>query len=186
MIPFALTSSFPENDLPRKLSPQLTHFDRVGRARMVDVGSKADTHRIAIASGRISMRAATFRMGAEGGADKGDVLGVARVAAIQAAKRTAELVPLAPPIPLTRVSGEFDLDAAASSVTIFAQVECRGRTGVEMEALSAAAIGLLTVYDMVKSSDRGMTIGELRLEQKSGGASGRYLRKDARRPRTSR
>jgi len=172
--------------LPRKLSAQLTHFDRVGRARMVDVGAKSQTHRVAVAAGRITMRPASFRLIAEGGAKKGDVLGVARVAAIQAAKRTAELVPLAHPIPLTKVSVEFDLDAAASAVRLFATVECRGRTGVEMEALTAAAIGLLTVYDMVKATDRGMVVGELRLEEKRGGASGAYLRKDARRPRRSR
>lgn len=172
--------------MPRKLSAQLTHFDRVGRARMVDVGAKAQTHRVAVAAGRITMHPASFRLIAEGGAKKGDVLGIARVAAIQAAKRTAELVPLAHPIPLTKVSVEFDLDAAASAVRLFATVECRGRTGVEMEALTAAAIGLLTVYDMVKATDRGMVVGELRLEEKRGGASGAYLRKDARRPRRSR
>jgi len=172
--------------LPRKLSAQLTHFDRVGRARMVDVGAKSQTHRVAVAAGRITMHPATFRLIAEGGAKKGDVLGIARVAAIQAAKRTAELVPLAHPIPLTKVSVEFDLDAAASAVMLFATVECRGRTGVEMEALTAAAVGLLTVYDMVKATDRGMVVGELRLEEKRGGASGAYLRKDARRPRRSR
>ena len=105
------------------------------------------------------------------------VLGVARVAAIQAAKRAAELVPLAHPIPLTRVSVEFDLDAAASSVTLFAQVECRGRTGVEMEALTAAAVGLLTIYDMVKAVDRGMVIRKLRLDEKRGGKSGHFQRK---------
>lgn len=172
--------------MPRKLSAQLTHFDRVGRARMVDVGAKSQTHRVAVAAGRITMHPATFRLIAEGGAKKGDVLGIARVAAIQAAKRTAELVPLAHPIPLTKVSVEFDLDAAASAVMLFATVECRGRTGVEMEALTAAAVGLLTVYDMVKATDRGMVVGELRLEEKRGGASGAYLRKDARRPRRSR
>ncbi|MBM3354713.1 MAG: cyclic pyranopterin monophosphate synthase MoaC, partial [Betaproteobacteria bacterium] len=145
--------------MPRKLSAQLTHFDRVGRARMVDVGAKSQTHRVAVAAGRITMHPATFRLIAEGGAKKGDVLGIARVAAIQAAKRTAELVPLAHPIPLTKVSVEFDLDVAASAVTLFATVECRGRTGVEMEALTAAAVGLLTVYDMVKATDRGMVVG---------------------------
>lgn len=186
MIPFALFGSSRETAVPRKLAAQLTHFDRVGRARMVDVGAKAETHRVAVASGQITMRPATFRMVAEGGAAKGDVLGVARVAAIQAAKRTAELVPLAHPIPLTKVAVEFDLDAAASSVTLYATVECRGRTGVEMEALTAAAVGLLTVYDMVKATDRGMVVGGLRVEEKRGGASGTYLRKDARRPRQSR
>jgi cyclic pyranopterin phosphate synthase len=153
---------------------------------MVDVGGKAETHRVAVASGRIVMRPATFRMVAEGGAEKGDVLGVARVAAILAAKRTAALVPLAHPLPLTRVTVEFDLDALASAVTLYARAECRGRTGVEMEALAAAAIGLLTIYDMVKATDRGMTIEDLRLEEKRGGASGHYVRKDVRRPRAPR
>jgi cyclic pyranopterin monophosphate synthase len=163
--------------LARKLSPQLTHFDRKGSARMVDVGAKDETHRVAVASGRIAMRRATFRMVVEGGAAKGDVLGVARIAAIQAAKRTAELVPLAHPIALTRVNADFSFDAARSEIALTATVECRGRTGVEMEALSAAAIGLLTIYDMVKAVDRGMVIRELRLEEKSGGKSGRYIRK---------
>ena len=160
----------------RKLSPKLTHFDRKGSAHMVDVGAKDETHRVAIASGRIAMRPATFRTVVEGGAAKGDVLGVARIAAIQAAKRTAELVPLAHPIAITRVAAEFRLDAARSEITLVATVECRGRTGVEMEALTAAAIGLLTIYDMVKAVDRGMVIGDLRLEEKRGGKSGSYRR----------
>ena len=159
-----------------KLAPQLTHFDRKGSARMVDVGKKDETHRIAVASGRIAMRPATFRMVVEGGAAKGDVLGVARIAAIQAAKRTSELIPLAHPIALTRVNADFKFDAEASEIELVATVECRGRTGVEMEALSAAAVGLLTVYDMVKAVDRGMVIRKLRLEEKRGGKSGTYLR----------
>jgi cyclic pyranopterin monophosphate synthase len=160
----------------RKLSPQLTHFDRKGRAHMVDVGAKDETHRVAVATGRIAMRPATFRMVVEGGAAKGDVLGVARIAAIQAAKRTAELVPLAHPIALTRVTADFRFDATRSEITLEAAVECRGRTGVEMEALTAAAVGLLTIYDMVKAVDRGMTIRDLRLEEKRGGKSGHYRR----------
>ena len=159
-----------------ELAPQLTHFDRKGSARMVDVGRKDETHRIAVASGRIAMRPATFRMVVEGGAAKGDVLGVARIAAIQAAKRTSELIPLAHPIALTRVNADFKFHAAASEIELVATVECRGRTGVEMEALSAAAVGLLTVYDMVKAVDRGMVIRKLRLEEKRGGKSGTYLR----------
>ncbi len=143
---------------------------------MVDVAAKSETHRVAIASGRIAMRPATFRMVIEGGAAKGDVLGVARIAAIQAAKRTAALIPLAHPIAITRVAVEFNFDAPRSEISLFATVECRGRTGVEMEALSAAAVGLLTIYDMVKAADRGMTIRELRLEEKRGGKSGRYRR----------
>jgi len=163
-------------DLARKLSAQLTHFDRKGRAHMVDVGGKDETHRVAVASGRIAMRPATFRTVVEGGAKKGDVLGVARIAAIQAAKQTAALIPLAHPIALTRVAAEFAFDAAKSEITLIATVECRGRTGVEMEALTAAAVGLLTIYDMVKAADRGMILGELRLEEKSGGKSGVFRR----------
>jgi cyclic pyranopterin phosphate synthase len=162
--------------LARKLSPQLTHFDRKGRAHMVDVGAKGETHRIATASGRIEMRPATFRAVIEGSAAKGDVLGVARIAAIQAAKRTAELVPLAHPIAITRVAADFRFDAQRSAIVLVATVECRGRTGVEMEALTSAAVGLLTIYDMVKAIDRGMRIGELQLEEKRGGRSGTYRR----------
>jgi len=162
--------------LARRLSPKLTHFDRKGRAHMVDVGGKDETHRVAIASGRIRMRAATFRMIVEGSAQKGDVLGVARIAAIQAAKRTAGLVPLAHPIALTRVAADFRHDAAQSAITLVATVECRGRTGVEMEALTAAAVGLLTIYDMVKAVDRGMVIDSLQLEEKRGGKSGHFKR----------
>lgn len=162
--------------MARKPSPQLTHFDRKGSAHMVDVGAKDETHRIAVASGRIAMRPATFRTVVEGSATKGDVLGVARIAAIQAAKRTSALVPLAHPIAITRVAAEFRFDAARSEITLIATVACRGRTGVEMEALTAAAIGLLTIYDMVKAVDRGMVIRDLRLEEKRGGRSGRYRR----------
>ena len=163
--------------MPRRLAPQLTHFDRKGSAHMVDVGAKGETHRVAVASGRIAMRPATFRMVVEGGAKKGDVLGVARIAAIGAAKRVAELIPLAHPIALTRVAADFRFDAARSEITVLATVECRGRTGVEMEALTAAAIGLLTIYDMVKAVDRGMVIRKLRLEEKRGGKSGHFKRK---------
>ena len=160
----------------RKLSPQLTHFDRKGSAHMVDVGAKDETLRVAIASGRIGMRPATFRMVVEGGAAKGDVLGVARIAAIQAAKRTPDLVPLAHPISITRVSIDFKFDAPRSEIMLLATVECRGRTGVEMEALTAAAVGLLTIYDMVKAVDRAMVIRDLQLEEKRGGKSGHYRR----------
>lgn len=162
--------------MARKTLKTLTHFDRKGRAHMVDVGAKAETSRRAVASGRIAMRPATLRLVAEGGAKKGDVLGVARVAAIQAAKQASSLIPLAHPIAITRVAVEFEIDARASVVRIAAAVECRGRTGVEMEALTAAAAGLLTVYDMLKAVDRGMTIGDIRLEEKRGGKSGTWLR----------
>jgi cyclic pyranopterin phosphate synthase len=143
---------------------------------MVDVGEKAATHRIAVASGQIRMRPATFRLIAAGRAKKGDVLGIARVAAIQAAKRAPELIPLAHPIALTRVAIAFDLQRKTSSIVIQARVECRGQTGVEMEALTAAAVGLLTIYDMVKAVDRGMTLGALRLDEKWGGKAGTFRR----------
>ena len=143
---------------------------------MVDVGAKPATHRVAVASGRIRMRPATFRLVAAGKAKKGDVLGVARIAAVQAAKRAAELIPLAHPISLTRVAVDFDLDRKRSTIVIAARVECRGQTGVEMEALTAAAVGLLTIYDMAKAVDRGMTLTDLRLEEKLGGKSGVFRR----------
>ncbi|MGH8688682.1 MAG: cyclic pyranopterin monophosphate synthase MoaC [Burkholderiales bacterium] len=155
----------------------LTHFDRGGRARMVDVGAKARTHRVAVATGRIEMRAATLRRLAAGRAAKGDVLGVARIAALQAAKRTPELIPLAHPIALTRAAVDFELEPGRSSVMIRARVECRGPTGVEMEALTAAAVGLLTVYDMLKAVDRGMSLTDIRLEEKRGGRSGTWRRR---------
>jgi cyclic pyranopterin phosphate synthase len=155
---------------------KLSHFDKRGAAHMVDVGDKAATHRVAIASGRIRMRPATLRLAAAGKAKKGDVLGVARLAAIQAAKRTSELIPLAHPLALTRVAVEFDLNRRTSTIELRARVECRGPTGVEMEALTAAAIGLLTIYDMLKAVDRGMMIGPLRLEEKRGGKSGVFRR----------
>ena len=154
---------------------KLTHFDARGAAHMVDVGDKDATHRVAVASGRISMQPATFRRVAAGRAKKGDVLGVARIAAIQAAKRAADLIPLAHPLGLTRVAVDFELSRARSTLTVRSRVECRGRTGVEMEALTSAAVGLLTVYDMVKAADRGMVISDLRLEEKSGGKSGHFL-----------
>ena len=162
--------------LARKTPGRLTHFDTRGSARMVDVGAKPKTRRVAVASGRILMQPATFRRVASGTAKKGDVLGVARIAAIQAAKRVPDLIPLAHPIAVTRVAVEFALQAKSSSVSIKATVECRGQTGVEMEALTAAAVGLLTVYDMVKAVDRGMTLTDLRLDEKRGGKSGTYKR----------
>ena len=143
---------------------------------MVDVGAKDSTQRVALASGRIRMKPATFRLVAAGRAKKGDVLGVARIAAIQAAKRTPELIPLAHPIAVTRVAVDFELERKTSSIVVLARVECRGQTGVEMEALTSAAVGLLTIYDMVKAMDRGMTVSELRLEEKSGGKSGAFRR----------
>lgn len=155
----------------------MTHFDRKGSAHMVDVGAKGVTHRVAVASGRITMQPATFRLVAAGKAKKGDVLAVARIAAIQAAKRAPELIPLAHPLAITRVGVEFVLDRKRSAVRVEATVECHGQTGVEMEALTAAAVGLLTVYDMVKAVDRGMVLRDLRLEEKRGGKSGVYRRR---------
>ena len=143
---------------------------------MVDVGEKPATHRVAVASGAIRMQPATFRIVAAGKAKKGDVLGVARIAAIQAAKRVPDLIPLAHPIAVTRVGVEFALEKKSSTVRITATAECHGQTGVEMEALAAAAVGLLTIYDMVKAVDRGMTLTELRLEEKLGGKSGVFRR----------
>jgi cyclic pyranopterin phosphate synthase len=153
----------------------LTHFDAQGQAHMVDVAGKQETHRVARARGSIRMRATTLELIASGQASKGDVIGIARIAAIQAAKRTAELIPLCHPLPLTRVSVQFEIDAAAGAVHCTAQTETLGRTGVEMEALTAVQVGLLTVYDMCKAVDRGMVMGEIRLLEKSGGQSGHWV-----------
>lgn len=155
----------------------LSHFDERGEVHMVDVGAKESTHRVAVASGRIAMQPATLKMIAAGRAKKGDVLGVARLAAIQAAKRTAELIPLAHPLALSRVAVDCELVQRPAAVRIVARVECRGPTGVEMEALTAVAVGLLTVYDMVKAVDRGMSIGHIVLEEKAGGRSGVFRRR---------
>ena len=152
----------------------LTHFDAAGQAHMVDVGAKAETARLARASGRIRMQAATFELIRSGSAMKGDVLGIARIAAIQAAKRTSDLIPLCHPIALTRVAADFALDESASSITCTVTAETFGRTGVEMEALTACTAGLLTIYDMTKAADRGMVIEEVRLLEKSGGKSGHW------------
>ncbi|MBK6336692.1 MAG: cyclic pyranopterin monophosphate synthase MoaC [Betaproteobacteria bacterium] len=152
-----------------------THFDAAGQAHMVDVGGKDATRRVARVGGRIVMAPATLALIEQGSANKGDVLGVARIAAIQAAKRTAELIPLCHPLPLTRVAVEFAIDRGAVAVTIEVVAETRGPTGVEMEALTAAAVGLLTVYDMCKAADRAMRIEGLRLLEKSGGKSGHFL-----------
>ena len=157
------------------MTSPLTHFDALGQAHMVDVAAKAETHRIARATGTIRMLPATLALIASGSAKKGDVIGVARVAAIQAAKRTAELVPLCHPLPITRVAVDFELDVPTSSVRCTAQVETVGRTGVEMEALTAVQIGLLTLYDMCKAADRGMVMDGIRVLEKSGGKSGDWV-----------
>ena len=153
----------------------LTHFDAEGQAHMVDVGEKSDTRRQARAAGSIFMRPETLQLIQSGTAKKGDVLGIARIAAIQGAKRTADLIPLCHPIALTRVAVEFDIDAARNAVHCLATAECFGRTGVEMEALTAASVGLLTIYDMCKAVDRGMRIESVRLLEKLGGKSGHWL-----------
>ena len=161
--------------MPPAPGSPLTHFDAHGQAHMVDVAGKAETHRVARASGVIRMLPATLRLIEGGQAKKGDVIGIARIAAIQAAKRTAELIPLCHPLPITRVAVEFEVDAAASKVRCTAQVETVGRTGVEMEALTAVQIGLLTIYDMCKAADRGMVMGEIRVLEKHGGKSGDWV-----------
>ncbi|MBX3622402.1 MAG: cyclic pyranopterin monophosphate synthase MoaC [Rhizobacter sp.] len=160
---------------PPVSSSPLTHFDAQGQAHMVDVSAKQETHRIARASGVIRMLPATLALIQSGSAKKGDVIGIARVAAIQASKRTAELIPLCHPLPITRVAVDFELDAAESLVRCTAQVETLGRTGVEMEALTAVQVGLLTIYDMCKAADRGMVMGEIRVLEKHGGKSGDWV-----------
>jgi cyclic pyranopterin phosphate synthase len=164
----------PDPTPPAAASP-LTHFDPQGQAHMVDVSAKAETHRIARAAGSIRMQPATLALIASGRAGKGDVLGIARIAAIQAAKRTAELIPLCHPLPLTKVSAELTFDEAGSAVHCTVQAETFGRTGVEMEALTAVQVGLLTIYDMCKAADRGMVMTDVRLLEKVGGKSGHWV-----------
>ena len=146
---------------------------------MVDVGGKAETVRVARAAGSIFMQPATLALIRSGSASKGDVLGIARIAAIQASKRTSELIPLCHPVALTRVSAEFAIDVAQNAVHCAVTTECLGRTGVEMEALTATAVALLTIYDMCKAVDRGMRIGNVRLLEKSGGKSGHWVTSEA-------
>ncbi|ODT35284.1 MAG: molybdenum cofactor biosynthesis protein C [Lautropia sp. SCN 70-15] len=153
----------------------LTHFDAAGHAHMVDIADKAVTHRVAVAQGSIRMKPETLALVKSGSAKKGDVIGIARIAAIQGAKRTADLIPLCHPIPITRVAVELEIDEAASAVRCTATVECDGKTGVEMEALTAVQVGLLTVYDMCKAADRGMVIEQVRLLEKHGGKSGSFV-----------
>lgn len=155
---------------------ELTHFNAAGEAHMVDVGDKAQTARRAVAEGRICMRDETLQRIREGSHRKGDVLGVARIAGIMAAKKTAELIPLCHPLALTRVEIEFETEPVPAAVYCRASVETRGQTGVEMEALTAVQIALLTVYDMCKAVDRGMSIERVQLVEKSGGKSGHWRR----------
>ncbi len=153
----------------------LTHFDAHGHAHMVDVGDKAITQRLAVAEGRIHMQADTLSLIEAGGHRKGDVIGIARLAGIMAAKKTADLVPLCHPLALTRVAVEFDFERNSPAVHCVATVETRGQTGVEMEALTAVQIALLTVYDMCKAVDRGMNMTDIRLLEKHGGKSGDWV-----------
>ena len=157
---------------------ELSHFNRRGEAHVVDVGGKDETHRVAIAGGRIEMRPETLERIEAGTHGKGDVLGVARVAGIMAAKRTAELIPLCHPLPLTTVEIEFEPDAGGPAVHCRARAETRGRTGVEMEALTAVQVALVTIYDMCKAVDRGMRIEGVRLLEKRGGKSGDWHAED--------
>jgi cyclic pyranopterin monophosphate synthase len=152
----------------------LTHFDESGQAHMVDVGDKKETHRVAVATGTIRMKPETLAIIQSGTAKKGDVLGIARIAAIMGAKRTSDLIPLCHPIGLTKVTADFSIDAHQSTVICTAQAETYGKTGVEMEALTAVQVGLLTIYDMCKAVDRGMVIDNIQLLEKQGGKSGHW------------
>ena len=152
----------------------LTHFDSSGQAHMVNVGDKPNTHRIAIATGTISMLPATFDLVEAGNHKKGDVLGIARIAGIQASKKTSELIPLCHPLALSHVSLQFELDRKTSSIRCQVQAETTGPTGVEMEALTAVQVALLTIYDMCKAVDRGMVMGDVKVLEKSGGKSGTW------------
>ena len=158
---------------------QLTHFDASGQAHMVDVGNKSETRRIAIAAGSISMQPETLSLIQDGTPKKGDVLGTARIAAIQGSKRTSELIPLCHPIALTKVSVAFEIDVEKNQVDCEVTAETVGRTGVEMEALTACSVALLTIYDMCKAVDRGMTIHNVRLLEKQGGKSGHWITREA-------
>jgi cyclic pyranopterin phosphate synthase len=153
----------------------LTHFDAHGQAHMVDVGDKGETRRVAVAQGRITMLPETFAMVQAGSAKKGDVLGIARIAGIQAAKRTSELIPLCHPIFLTRVAVDFALDEPSATIACTVTAETVGRTGVEMEALTAVNVALLTIYDMCKAADRGMRMHDIGLMEKLGGKSGHWV-----------
>ncbi|MEO8849078.1 MAG: cyclic pyranopterin monophosphate synthase MoaC [Casimicrobiaceae bacterium] len=179
-----MPSKLKEKAPAAEATAHFTHFDEAGAARMVDVGDKASTRRVARAGGRISMLPATLALIASGGSRKGDVLAVARIAAIMATKRTSELIPLCHPLALTHVGVEFTLDSASASVAIEVTCETHGPTGVEMEALTGAGIGLLTIYDMCKAADRAMRISDVALLEKSGGKSGHYRAASKARRRT--
>jgi cyclic pyranopterin phosphate synthase len=153
---------------------ELSHLGKSGRVQMVDVGQKPDTERVAVAKGEVQMQPETLHLIAEGGAPKGDVLTTAQIAGIMAAKRTPDLIPLCHPLQLTKVDVEFEIDEANARIEITATVRCRGKTGVEMEALTAVSIAALTIYDMVKAVEKTMRIGEIGLVRKSGGKSGEW------------
>ena len=162
--------------MPSQNSP-LTHFDAQGQAHMVDVGAKASTHRVAVATGRIHMLASTLALIQSGTVKKGDVLGIARIAGIQGAKKTSDLIPLCHPLALTRVALDFEVlaDSEVPTIVCTATAETIGQTGVEMEALTAVQVALLTIYDMCKAADRGMTITDVKLLEKQGGKSGHWV-----------
>lgn len=164
-----------DKEQPVAANSGLTHFDQSGQAHMVDVGAKAETKRVAVATGTIRMQPATLAIIQSGNAKKGDVFGIARIAAIMASKRTSDLIPLCHPLALTHVSAEFEVDEAASAITCTVRAETAGKTGVEMEALTAVQVGLLTIYDMCKAVDRGMVITDVRLLEKMGGKSGHWV-----------
>ena len=162
--------------MPSQNSP-LTHFDAQGQAHMVDVGAKASTHRVAVATGRIHMLASTLALIQSGTVKKGDVLGIARIAGIQGAKKTSDLIPLCHPLALTRVALDFEVlaDSEVPTIVCTATAETIGQTGVEMEALTAVQVALLTIYDMCKAADRGMVITDVKLLEKQGGKSGHWV-----------
>ncbi len=160
------------------MSDQLTHLDEQGAARMVDVGAKPDTERTAVAGGAVYMQPETLRLIREGALKKGDVLTIARIAGIMAAKRTSELIPLCHPVQLTKIDVDLTLDEAANAVQIRAVARTVGKTGVEMEALTAVSAAALTIYDMAKAVDRGMRLGDIRLLEKHGGQHGDYVAGD--------
>lgn len=157
-----------------------THFDEKGNAIMVDVTDKAVTERIAVASGKIKVNEEVFEAVKNGTAKKGDVLGTARIAGIMAAKRTSDLIPMCHPLMLTKVTIDFELDEAATSIRCICTAKLSGKTGVEMEALTGVSVALLTIYDMCKAMDRGMEMSEIHLEEKMGGKSGHFIREDGR------
>ena len=162
-------------------APALSHLDAEGTARMVDVGAKQESQREAVAAGEVRMAPETLRLLRAGNVPKGDVLGTARVAGILAAKRTAELIPLCHPLPLTYIGVDFSFDEETSRVLITATARCQGQTGVEMEALTAVSVAALTIYDMAKALEKTMVIGEIRLLRKTGGRSGEWERPEKRR-----